>query len=160
MRAACAGCWPIPERPSDAAQWAVDATAELEARGQDCDVDVAAFIASHFRERLLFFSMNHPANELLAFIAQGVCDLIGVGGSVDLAQFPGESARVDLLSAARQPRARPAVRFATQVVAGSTPFRIRGVTQPPLEAIGAFFRNGSTNSTRRPVELNLDAVAG
>ena len=61
-----------PERPSDAQAWAANATAELDIRGQNCEVKVTSFIASTFRDELLFFTMNHPANHLLGYMAQQI----------------------------------------------------------------------------------------
>jgi hypothetical protein len=144
-----------PERPSDASAWAASATAELYARGQDCDVDIASFIASTFREELLFFTMNHPSNRLLGFIAQQITELIGVRGRVDHRRIPDE-----ILGSTFYPLHAAHVRaldlrFAGEVVAGSTPFKIRGQTFEPAEAVEAFFEYYA----RYPplVELNLDA---
>jgi hypothetical protein len=46
-----------PEFPSNAERWAAESTAELDIRGKDCDAEVTSFIASQFREEMLFFTM-------------------------------------------------------------------------------------------------------
>jgi hypothetical protein len=128
-----------PDRPSGAAAWAERSTAELASRGQDCDVDVAPFIRSGFRERLLFFTMNHPANDILAFIAQRVTELAGIPGRVDSSAFVGE-----LLGSTFYPLHVNHVRalglaFGERWQAGRSSFRIRGVDQPAAQAIESFF---------------------
>ncbi|HTC58547.1 MAG TPA: WcbI family polysaccharide biosynthesis putative acetyltransferase, partial [Solirubrobacteraceae bacterium] len=79
-----------PDQPSDALAWAANATAELDVRGQDCEVKVTSFIASRFRDELLFFTMNHPANSLLGFMAQQIVDLTGIPGRIDYSRIPDE----------------------------------------------------------------------
>jgi hypothetical protein len=128
-----------PERPSDVRVWAANATAELDIRGKDCEVKVASFIASTFREELLFFTMNHPANHLLGFIARQVTDLVGISGSIDHRRIPGQ-----ILGPTFYPLHANHVRalgleFGEEAIAGSTPFKIRGVTYESAEAVQAFF---------------------
>lgn len=128
-----------PDRPSDAQAWAANATAELDIRGQDCEVKVTSFIASTFRDELLFFTMNHPANHLLGFVAQQITELIGIPGSINHRRIPGE-----ILGPTFYPLHANHVRalelgFGAELVAGSTPFRIRGVTYEPADAVQAFF---------------------
>jgi hypothetical protein len=127
------------ERPSDAPDWAAKATAELDIRGQGCDVQVAAFIATGFRDQLLFFTMNHPANGLLAFIAQQVIELIGLRGDVEPALILDE-----ILGSTFYPLHANHVRalelcFGDEVAAGRVPFRIRGVNYEPEAAVHEFF---------------------
>lgn len=128
-----------PERPSDARAWAANATAELDIRGQDCEVKVASFIASTFCEELLFFTMNHPANHLLGFMAQQVTDLIGIPGNTDHRRIPDQ-----ILGPTFYPLHANHVRalglsFGEKLAAGRTPFRIRGVSYEPAEAVQMFF---------------------
>jgi polysaccharide biosynthesis acetyltransferase WcbI-like protein len=143
------------ERPSTAPEWANAATAELAARGEDCDVDVAPFIEARFREQLLFFTMNHPANALLAFIAQRITELAGIPGRVEAARLPGE-----LLGSTFYPLHANDVRsleltFGAAWQAGNRTFRIRGVEQTSERAIEAFFAYYSEHSGL--VEPNLEA---
>jgi hypothetical protein len=144
-----------PERPSDAQAWAANATAELADRGRECDVHLTSFIASAYRDDLLFFTVNHPTNLTLGFIAQQVAELIGVSGKVDRRQIPDE-----ILGPTFYPLHANHVRaleleFGAAVVAGSTPFRIRGVTYEPATAVQAFFDYYAV----RPqlVKLNLES---
>jgi hypothetical protein len=143
-----------PERPSAAAEWAANATAELELRGRDCDVDVAAYIAAGYREELLFFTMNHPANRLVGHMAQQVVDLLGVPGGIDHRRISDE-----LLGSTLYPLHANHVRtlglaFGDRFGAGHTAFRIRGATLEATDAVQAFF----TYYAAHPhlVELNLE----
>ncbi|HST56310.1 MAG TPA: WcbI family polysaccharide biosynthesis putative acetyltransferase [Solirubrobacteraceae bacterium] len=144
-----------PERPSDARAWAQNATAELDVRGQGCDVQVAEYISSRFQEELLFFTMNHPANRLLGCIAQQVTELIGIRGRVDPERTPGE-----LLGSTFYPLHANHVRalelepqLAARFAAGATPFKIRGETYEPAQAVQAFFDYYAAHP--QLVELNL-----
>jgi Polysaccharide biosynthesis enzyme WcbI len=128
------------ERPSDACAWAAETTAELDVRGQDCDVQVAQFIASRFRDELLFFTMNHPTNSLLAFIAQQITTFLGISGSVDPRLMPGE-----VLGSTFYPLHANDVRalelnFGAEFGAGHSSCRIRGVSYKPADAVEMFFR--------------------
>ncbi|MGH2853698.1 MAG: WcbI family polysaccharide biosynthesis putative acetyltransferase, partial [Solirubrobacteraceae bacterium] len=143
-----------PELPSNAQAWAARATAELDVRGRDCDVQVASFIASRFQDELLFFTMNHPANRLLGYIAQQITELIGVPGRVDHRRIPDE-----VLGSTFYPLHANHVRaldlgFGAELVAGSTPFKIRGATYESLEAVQAFFEYYGEHP--QLVELNLN----
>ncbi len=143
-----------PERPSDAQAWAEEATAELNVRGQDCEVQVASFIASRFREELLFFTMNHPTNRLLAFMAQQITSLLGVPGSVDPQRMPGEVLGSTFYPLHANHVRALGLRFGEELGAGRTPFRIRGTSYEPAQAVQAFYEYYEA----RPqlVELNLD----
>ncbi len=145
------------ERPSNAPEWAAHATAELDVRGRDCDIDVAPFIASHFRSEMLFFSMNHPTNRLLAFIAQEISERIGLGG-----RTKSECVPVEILSHTFYPLHANHVRslelsFGHDVRAGNAPFRIRGQTYEAQEAVQAFFAYYAEHPDL--VELNLAEAA-
>jgi hypothetical protein len=72
-----------PRRPSDAESWAAGATAELERREVACDVRAAGFIASTHARELLFFTMNHPTNRMLGFVAEQILRRIGIEGDLD-----------------------------------------------------------------------------
>ncbi len=141
------------DRPSDAQAWAAKATAELDLRGQDCDIDIAPFIASRFQDELLFLTMNHPTNRMLGFIAQQIAECIGIRGNVDHRQIPGE-----ILGSTFYPlHANHAnvleLRFGEQFVAGSIPFKIRGVVYEPAQAVQMFFDYYDAHPEL--VELNL-----
>lgn len=142
-----------PDLPSEAQAWAASATAELETRGQDCEVKITSFIASKFRDDLLFFTMNHPTNHLLGFIAQQITELIDIPGLVDHRLIPDE-----ILGPTFYPLHANHVRaleleFGVELIAGGSPFRIRGVNYAPDEAVQAFFDYYASNSLL--VELNL-----
>lgn len=146
-----------PEVASDAQDWAAHATAELDVRGQDCDVQVASFIGSRFRDELLFFTMNHPTNQLLAFIAQQIMDLLGLPGSVDATLMPGEVLGSTFYPLhANHVRALD-LRFGVEVGAGTTPFRIRGESYEPADAVNAFYSYYDAHA--QLVELNLEQAA-
>jgi Polysaccharide biosynthesis enzyme WcbI len=128
-----------PERPSDARTWAAEATTELDIRGQDCEVKVTSFISSRFRDELLFFTMNHPTNHLLGFMAQQITELIGIPGNIDHRRIPDE-----ILGLTFYPLHANHVRalelgFGDEVAAGRVPFRIRGANYEPEAAVQAFF---------------------
>jgi Polysaccharide biosynthesis enzyme WcbI len=141
-----------PDRPSNAPALAASATAELDIRGKGCDVHVAPFIASRFREELLFFTVNHPANRLLGHIAQQIIESIGVPGSIDLQRMPGE-----VLGSTFYPLHINHVRslgleFGAELGAGTTPFRIRGSSHDAADAVQMFF--AYYDSHRELVKLN------
>ncbi len=146
-----------PERPSDAQAWAAHATAELETRGRDCDVHVNAFIASTFQEELLFFTMNHPANRLLGFVAQQIAELIGIPGGIDHRLMPGELLGPTFYPLHANHVRALELRFGEQVSAGQVPFKIRGVTYEPAQAMQAFFDYYAMHP--QLVELNLEPRA-
>jgi hypothetical protein len=143
------------ELPSDARAWAVKTTDELDARGQDCDVQVASFIASRFRDELLFFTMNHPTNILLEFLAQQITTLLGVAGSVDRSRMPGEVLGSTFYPLHANDIRALELRFGSEFGAGHAPYRIRSATYEPAEAVQEFFRYYEANP--QLVELNLAA---
>ncbi len=146
-----------PDRPSDAEAWAAHATAELDIRGRDCDIDVGPYIASAFRDELLFATMNHPTNRLLGVIAQQITALIGLPGRVGPQRLAEE-----VLGSTFYPLHANHVRalelkFGAQHGAGRTPYKIRGVTYEPHEAVQAFFDYYVANP--QLVKLNLQSDA-
>lgn len=141
-------------RPSEAQALAAKATAELDLRGQDCDIDIAPFIASRFRDELLFFTMNHPTNQMLGFIAQQIMDLIGIPGSVDHRRIPGDVLGPTFYPLHANHVRALGLRFGAELVAGSTPFKIRGVTYDPTHAVQMFYDYYDAHP--QLVELNLD----
>jgi Polysaccharide biosynthesis enzyme WcbI len=129
-----------PARTSDALEQAERAIAELEVRGRDCDVDVAPYIAERFRDELLFFTMNHPANVLLAHMADQVLALLGLPGPANPVRLGPD----DLLGSTFYPLHANHVRalglrFGATAGAGCVPFRIRGCLREAPDAIGDFF---------------------
>lgn len=143
-----------PEVPSSAVEWARTATAELALRGEDCDVDVAPFIESRFREELLFYTMNHPTNVMLAFIGERVLELLELPGGVVTASMPGEVLSSTFYPLHANHVRALGLRFGAELGAGRTPFRIRGVVHSPHEAVQAFYDYYETHE--RLVELNRD----
>ena len=143
-----------PEAPSEAEQWAAAATAELDSRGEDCDVQVASFIASQFREELLFFTMNHPTNRLLEFIAQQILELLALPADADAALMPGEVLGSTFYPLHANHVRALSLRFGEHVEAGKIPFRIRSESYEPAAAVQAFY----SYYDRHPelIELNLE----
>ncbi len=127
-----------PDRPSEALALAEAATAELAFRGEGCDVDVAPFIAERFRDELLFFTMNHPANRTLRFVADEVLRLLGLPGRADPAAFPFEMLGTTFYPLHANHARALGLRFATGDV-GAEPFRIRGETYAPADAVAMFY---------------------
>ncbi len=148
-----------PEQPSDAPSRAERATAELAVRGQGCEIPVTSFIAERFREQLLFFTMNHPSNRMLAHMAQQVVEQLGLPGSVDPVRLGPD----DLLGSTFYPLHANHVRalglrFGASCAAGAIPFKIRGVVYEAPDAVELFFRYYAEHP--QLVELNLEpAVA-
>jgi hypothetical protein len=141
--------------PSDAQVWATEATAELDVRGRDCDIALTPFIAAHFREELLFFTMNHPTNRLLGFLAGEIAKLIGIPDRMEDGRLPSE-----ILGSTFYPLHANHVRtlgleFGSSCVAGRTPFKIRGATYSSSQAVAAFFEYYASHP--HLVELNLAA---
>lgn len=128
-----------PDRPSQAKAWAEQATAELSIRGEDCDVQIASFIASRFQHELLFFSMNHPSNVLLGKIATDIMELLGIPGGVDHRQVPAEILGGTFFPLHANDVRALQLEFAANFVAGHTPFRFRWAEHEPSEAVQMFF---------------------
>jgi hypothetical protein len=143
-----------PELPSDAQSWAAEATAELDIRGQGCEVQVASFIASQFGEELLFYTMNHPTNRLLEFIAEQITALLGIPGNVDAKRMPGEVLGSTFYPLHANHVRALGLKFGVELVAGIAPFKIRGVTYEPAEAVQEFFDYYETHPDL--VDPNLD----
>jgi hypothetical protein len=144
------------ERPSDACAWAAKTTAELDVRGRDCDVQVAPFIASRFRDELLFFTMNHPTNSLLEFIAQQITTILGVPGIVDRRRMPGEVLGSTFYPLHANHVRSLGLRFGTEFGAGRASYRIRDASYEPAEAVRAF--QSYYESNPQLVELNRDVA--
>jgi hypothetical protein len=144
-----------PERPSEAQAWAANATAELDLRGRDCDVHVASFIASEFRNKLLFFTMNHPANQLLGFVAQQITEFAGIPGRVDHQRIPDEVLGSTFYPLHANHMRALGLRFGPKFRAGNLPFKIREVTYEPAEAVQAFFNYYAAHPEL--VVLNLES---
>ncbi len=142
-----------PGRPSDAPARAAAATAELDLRGKDCDVQVTSFIASRFREELLFFTMNHPSNRTIAYISEQITQLLGIPGGVDERQLPSEMLGSTVYPLHANHVRALGLRFGASMAAGRIPFKVRGVEHSATEAVQAFF----TYYDEHPalVELNL-----
>lgn len=116
-----------PERPSDAAAWAANATAELAIRGQHCDIQVTSLIESEFTERLLFFTMNHPSNRLLEFVAQEILDSIGTRGRINPNHLTSEVLGSTFYPLHANHVHALGLSFGAKCGAGYTPFKIRDV---------------------------------
>jgi hypothetical protein len=144
-----------PEFPSNAERWAAESTAELDIRGKDCDAEVTSFIASQFREEMLFFTMNHPTNRLLAFLAQQITELLGVPGHVDAARMPDEVLRSTFYPLHANHVRALGLRFGQDLGPSKTPFSIRGTSYEPTQAVEAFYRYYEANP--HLVEINLNA---
>jgi hypothetical protein len=134
-----------PDVPSQARDWAQQATAELTVRGEECDIDVATFIAARYTEELLFFTMNHPSNSLLEHIAAQALALTGLPPDL-----PPEAIPPDVLGSTFYPLHANHVRalglsFGSSYAAGAIPFRVRGREVPPRQAIEFFFDNPRPN---------------
>lgn len=127
------------EQPSDAPAWAENATAELDIRGQDCDIQVTDFIDTQFRRELLFFTMNHPANHALEFVAQGVTDLLAVPGRVDRRLMVDEVLGWTFYPLHPNHVKALDLEFGAKLAVGRIPFRIRGSVYESKEAVRMFF---------------------
>jgi hypothetical protein len=144
-------------RPSNAEVWAKNATAELGLRGKDCEVQVTSFIESRFRDELLFFTMNHPANVLLGFIAQQITDILGIPERIDHRRLPDEVLGPTFFPLHANHVRALELKFGSEFGAGHIPFRSHWITYEPREAVQIFF----DYYARHPqlVELNLDSQA-
>ena len=146
-----------PDRASGALESAASATAELGVRGRDCDIHITSFIDAHFQEELLFFTLNHPANRLLGFIAQQITEFIGIPGRVEHGQILDEVLGSTFYPLHASHVRALGLRFGAEVEAGRIPFKIRGVTYEAPQAVQAFFDYYRANP--QLVELNLDPRA-
>ncbi len=146
------------ELPSDALAWAENATTELEIRGKDCDIQVTDFIDAHFRNELLFYTMNHPANRLLAFLAQEIIELLGISGPVYREQMPGEVLGWTFYPLHPNHVRALGLKFGTDIMSGRAQFMIRGVAYDAPDAVRAFFAYYAAHPDL--VGLNLGANVG
>lgn len=128
-----------PTRPSAAPANAAAATRELDLRGAGCDVDVAPFIAANYRDELLFFTMNHPTNRLLAHVAQAISDVLGVAGRVDHRRIAGEILGPTFYPLHANHVRALELRFAAGLTAGTAAYRIRGATLTAAVATDMFY---------------------
>ncbi|HEX4114941.1 MAG TPA: WcbI family polysaccharide biosynthesis putative acetyltransferase [Solirubrobacteraceae bacterium] len=126
-------------RPSNAQEWAEHATAELDDRGRDCNIQVSKFIESSFRDELLFFTMNHPTNRMLGFIAQEITELLGIPGEADRRQISNEILGPTFYPLHPNHVRALELKFGTDLTVCGTPFKIRGATYTSSEAVQAFF---------------------
>ena len=55
---------------------AANSLLNLKEREQECTIKVADFIQQHWRDKRLFFSMNHPSNEVLNEVVKQVNKLL------------------------------------------------------------------------------------
>ena len=51
---------------------------ELEKREKDCDIRISDYIREHYRERQLFYSENHPINEVIKVVAGRIVRSLGL----------------------------------------------------------------------------------
>ena len=143
-----------PGLPSNAQSWAESSTAELEVRGKGCDVEITSFIASKFREELLFFTMNHPANVLLGHIATQVMDLTGIPGSIDHRKLPDQVLGSTFYPLHSNHARALDLAFGSQ--AEDPRFRIRGVSYQAVDVVEMFFDYYAEHPDL--VALNRDAA--
>jgi hypothetical protein len=134
-----------PELPSNAPEWAANATAELDIRGQDCDVHVTTYIESRFRDELLFFTMNHPTNRLIAVVAEQITEHIGVPGNIDQRQMPGEVLGPTFYPLHPNHVRALGLKFGEEFTVGKTSFKIRGEVYTQEQAVQAFYDYYSEN---------------
>ncbi|MEB0191013.1 MULTISPECIES: WcbI family polysaccharide biosynthesis putative acetyltransferase [Pseudomonas] len=50
----------------------------LREREQDCDIKISDFIEDNYKNRQLFWTFNHPTNELLIYMVDQVIDKLGL----------------------------------------------------------------------------------
>lgn len=149
-----------PERSSHAVSWVANATAELQRREAGCDIHVASFIASNYTKKLLFFTMNHPSNRMLGFVAAQVLERLGIQNDLDLHRI-GRRRKLrrynEILGHTFFPlhanHARALMLELDQLIAGRARYRIDGRILEPVDAIRAFFNYYEAN--RRVVEFNV-----
>jgi hypothetical protein len=55
-----------------------DSLSALKVREQSCSVKIADFIEKNWREKRLFFSMNHPSNSVLNHIVSQINELLDI----------------------------------------------------------------------------------
>ena len=144
-----------PELPSDAPAWAANATAELEIRGKDCDIQVTDFIDVQFRDELLFYTMNHPANRLLDFLAQQIIEFLDIPGNVRTDQMPGEVLGWTFYPLHPNHVRTLGLSFGADIMWGRAPFMIRGVAYDPPDAVQTFFAYYAAHPDL--VDLNIGA---
>jgi hypothetical protein len=90
-------------------------------------------------------------------MAQQIIDLIGIPGSVDHRRIPDEILGLTFYPLHASHVRALELESGEAFIAGTTPFRIRGVTYEPAEAVQAFFAYYAEHSDL--VECNIKAHA-
>jgi hypothetical protein len=142
-----------PNRPSEAATWAQKATEALQRYEADCDIHVTPYIKANHRRELLFFTMNHPSDRMLCFLAEQITERLGID---ELRYRRPLRRRHDLLGRTFYPlHANHSRALGLQLerrVAGNCPYIFRGAKMDPIKAVQWFFNYYGVN--RELVELN------
>ena len=63
---------------------------ELEKRERTCDVMISDYIRKHYRDQQMFFSENHPCNQLLSVLLKRVFKKLGWQFDVDINKLSGD----------------------------------------------------------------------
>jgi Polysaccharide biosynthesis enzyme WcbI len=127
-----------PDRPSRAPQEAEAAFERLGARADGIGVDIVPYLRARYREEPLFHMLNHPTDVLLAHIASALAQTQGVTAHIAARRrakpllghtsYPLHPADVRALG----------LRFGEGLQAPTAPYRIRGRSYAPAEAIRRF----------------------
>jgi polysaccharide biosynthesis acetyltransferase WcbI-like protein len=127
-----------PDRPSRAPEEAEAAFGRLEERNVGFGVDIVPYLRERYRAELLFYMLNHPSDTLLAYVASELAQTQGVTPRIYLRRrsasllghtsYPLHPTDVRALG----------LRFGDGLQAPTAPYRIRGRTYAPAEAIGRF----------------------
>jgi hypothetical protein len=123
-----------PDQPLTAEEWVRDARENLQIREHECDIAISPFVESAFDSALLFFTMNHPANIVLKYMAEQVLELIGLPN-----ELPARKRLPERLCATFYPiHANHHRALGLQFVTPDT-YKIRGASYDPRRAVKAFF---------------------
>jgi hypothetical protein len=127
-----------PDRPSRAPEEAEAAFGRLEERAVNLGVDIVPYLRARYREEPLFHMLNHPTDALLAHVASALAQTQGVTTRVVTRRraapllghtsYPLHPADVRALG----------LRFGDGLQAPAAPYRIRGRSYAPAEAIRRF----------------------
>lgn len=72
--------------------------AELRVKEEGLDIQISDYISAHFRWRKLFYSMNHPNNDLLVEVLRRMTDRmdIGLGQINSVSSYPYPLNKIDI----------------------------------------------------------------
>jgi hypothetical protein len=129
-----------PDQPLTTEGWMRDAVENLRIREHETDIAISAFVESAFDRALLFFTMNHPANIVLRYMAEHVLQLIGLPNGLPAGKRLSERLGATFYPIHANHHRALGLEFVTPEA-----YKIRGATFEPRRAVKSFFNYYKAN---------------